>query len=170
MNDDTPASNSGATLGEIPSGTVAAEALAERISRIERERNRVSRADWETLYRQISTLCHQLAESSFIRGDLEAESRLYAMLHASDLEEFDRRVDHLAEYVEAKLTHMAQLKADQTGTAPDEVPRLASRGLAAPGLTRMQSAAGPSGSDFILDTDSDAAGKRSAPRRGVLRL
>lgn len=167
MIDDTPEP----TFGEVETGTAAAEALAERIARIERERRKVSREDWETLFRQISTLCRQLSESSFIRGDLEAENRLHAMMRAADLEDFDRRVDHLAEYVEAKLTHLAMLKANETGATPEEVPRLASRGLAAPGLTRMQSAAGPSGSDFILDRDDDdAAGKRTPPRRGVLRL
>jgi len=154
-----------------PLGFTYADQLQRRIDRIERERRRVGFADWSTLFRQIRTLCEQLAKTPFILGDLEAEMRLDQVLLAPDLEEFDRRVDHLAEYIEAKLAFNAAVKAEETGAPTEDAPRLRSRVPAAPGLSRMAAAAGPSGSDFDLDDPSNTAENGPSPRRrGVLRL
>ena len=157
--------------GQRASALVYAENLQRRIDRIESERRRVGVGDWKTLFRQIRTVCQQLAETPFISGDLEAEIRLERVLMAPDFDQFDQRVHHLAEYIEGKLEYIAAENAVQTGKPVEEVPRLMSRARLAPGLSRMVSVAGPSGSDFEFATRPDGPDdSQPRPRRGVIRL
>jgi len=152
-------------------GLAYAERLQRRIDRIEAERRRVGADDWKTLFRQMRVLCEQLAATPFILGDLEAETRLDRMLLAPDLEEFDRRVDHLADYIEAKLAYNAAVTAAQTGEPVEEAPHLRRTVSAAPGVSRMAAASGPSGSDFDVNSTTDTSDQgQQRSRRGVLRL
>lgn len=145
-------------------------ATARRIANLERERKRIRPEDWQTLFRQIRTLAGELVAHPFLKGDLEAEVRLDRMLLSADLEEFDRRVDDLAEYVRGKLAFNAAMEALERGdiaaaTAPPPPAPPPPRPDA--GLARMVGAQGPSGSDFDL---GGPAGGDAPRRRGVIRL
>lgn len=144
------------------------DASARRLAEIERERRRIRPEDWDTLFRQIATMMQQLAAHPFIRGDLEAETRLEAMLGAPDMEAFDQATDRLAEYVEGKLAFNAALKALEEGGPMPELPRLRSAGQATGQAVRAAASHGPSGSDFDLGDGADAP--QPLGRRGVLRL
>lgn len=146
-------------------------ATARRIATIERERKRIRPEDWQTLFRQLRTLAGELVAHPFLKGDLEAEVRLDRMLLSADLEEFDRRVDELAEYVRGKLAFNAAMDALERGDTaaleaamPPPTPRPAGPDS---GLTRLAAAQGPSGSDFDL---GGPAGGNAPRRRGVIRL
>lgn len=144
--------------------------LAKRLARIERERQRVRPEDWQTLFRQMRTLLEQLSRHPFLKGDAEAEARLARMTSAADLEEFDRRVDHLAEYVMGKLAFNAAMKGepvDPSQLHPTSTVQSRAMGAAAREAARY----GPSGDDF--DAPGDGDGDRPAParpRRTVVRL
>ncbi len=157
-------------------------ASARRIREIEREMRRVSRDDWDGLFRQMGTLLTTLAQHPFLRGDAEAEARLAEMFLAGDLEEFDRRTDRLAEYVYGKLDYNLALRAaaeaeSQAEAARAEAVRAAQAAgqdapdkpdppAAAPapraqsprgtqGTARRLMRSGPSGDDFDLGPDPD---------------
>jgi hypothetical protein len=141
--------------------------LGEAMSRIDRERRRVRPEDWDTLLRQIQTLFVELGTHPFLAGDAHAEMLLARMGAASDLEEFDRRVTDLGQYVAGKLAYNAALRALREGREPDPadlIPR--SFGASAPGAGRVVAQGGPSGSDFAIASDPAPAEQR----RSILRL
>ena len=141
--------------------------MAGRIAAIERERKRIRRADWDTLFRQIRTVAGELITHPFIAGDLEAEARISRMLAAADLEEFALRVTDLEEYVQGKLAYNAAMDALEQGeSAPDAAPPPPPSPTAT-GTSRRVAAHGPSGSDFEV---SPGEGPKPATRRGMLRL
>lgn len=154
-----------------PPATQAALAdMARRIATIERERRRIRPEDWKTLFRQIRTLAQELIAHPFLKGDLEAEQRLDRMLTSADLEEFDRRVDDLGEYVRGKVAFNAAMDAlerGDTAAAAAAPPPVARPAPGASAVSRMAAAHGPSGSDFDL---GGPAGGDAPRRRGVLRL
>ena len=168
---DSPLPTDPAAYNAPPDTQAMLAAMARRIVALERERKRIRREDWETLFRQIRTLAGELIAHPFLKGDLEAEARLDRMLLSADLEEFDRRVDDLDEYVRGKLAFnaaMAALERGDTAAAeaaapPPPPPRARPDG----GLSRMVAAQGPSGSDFDL---GGPAGGDAPRRRGVIRL
>lgn len=142
-------------------------ALSAAMERIDRERRRVRPSDWDTLFRQMHTLFLELARHPFLAGDVHAEMLLARMAAAPDLEEFDKRVSALGDYVGGKLAFNAAIVAAREGREPDPsdlIPR--KFGATAPGLGRVVGQFGPSGSDFAL---SDEAQPERA-RRGILRL
>lgn len=141
--------------------------LGEAMARIERERRRVLPSDWDTLFRQMQTLFVELGTHPFLAGDAHAEMLLARMGAASDLEEFDRRVSALGEYVAGKLAYNAALRAVREGREPDPadlIPR--SFGASAPGAGRVVAQVGPSGSDFAIASDPAPVEQR----RSILRL
>jgi hypothetical protein len=157
--------------------------LGRRLQEIERVRQMVRPEDWQTMFRQMGDVLGQLAAHPFLRGDAEAETRLTKMMRASDLEEFDRGVDHLADYVAGKLAFNAALKGkpvDPSALHPTSTAQSRATGMPA----RASAAHGPSGDDFMVDapdvadeqtsdTGRDTGGETTVPdrpRRSVLRL
>lgn len=141
--------------------------LGAAIERIERERRKVRPEDWDTLFRQMRAALEALGTHPFLAGDLHAEMLLSRMTAAADLEEFDKRVDALGDYVAGKLAYNATLKALREGREPDPAELQPRRfGGTAPGAARVVAQFGPSGSDFELT--GEPAGPKA--RRGILRL
>lgn len=141
--------------------------LGDAIARIHRERRRVLPSDWDTLFRQIHSLFLDLAAHPFLAGDSHAEMLLARMAASSDLEEFDKRVTDLGDYVAGKLAYNAALKALRDGREPDPGDLIPRRfGASAPGAGRVVAQFGPSGSDFALSDEPAPA----RARRGILRL
>ncbi len=141
--------------------------LGAAIERIERERRRVRPEDWDTLFRQMRDLIVALGTHPFIAGDVHAEMLVARMCGAADLEDFDRRVSDLGEYIAGKLAYNAALKAVREGREPDPAELIPRRfGGSAPNGGRVVAQLGPSGSDF------DLTGEAVSPalRRGILRL
>lgn len=172
-----------------PDAIIAAS--ARRIREIEREMRRVSRDDWDALFRQMGTLLTTLAQHPFLRGDAEAEARLAEMYLCTDLEEFDRRTDRLAEYVYGKLDYNLALRAAAEAEAraqaaqaagedtpePAETPAAPAPRAQAPrstqGTARRLMRSGPSGDDFDLGPDPDEdpdEPTETPPRRQRSRL
>lgn len=151
-------------------------ALGKRLAAIDRERQRIRPEDWQTLFRQMRTLLDQLATHPFLRGDAEAELRLKRMMRAADMDEFDRRVDHLAAYVAGKLAYNAAIRGKEVDPSvlhPGSTPQARATGMAA----RASAQHGPSGDDFLIQPDAapDTQGGEDQPdpprpRRSVLRL
>ena len=131
-------------------------------------RQEVRQEDWATLLRQMGGQLDILARHPFLRGDLEAESRLRAMLRARDLEALDKATDHLADYLTAKRDFQAALEARRKGLPPPPP----SRSIAGPTMGRAEArraaVAGPSGDDFELGAASGTP--ETFDRRGRLRL
>ncbi|MCL3883313.1 hypothetical protein [Marivita sp. GX14005] len=128
---------------------------AADLARIKRAAQRIGKAEWQTLFRQLRDAATALATHPFLAGDIEAERRLVEALSADDLEEMNLRLDRLAEYVDAKLAFHAEL----TGEAP---PPSVQRPVSG-----RRGAGGPSGDDFAIAGDKDAP---RLARRDVLRL
>lgn len=141
--------------------------LGRSIAAIERERRRVRPGDWDTLFRQMGDVLHQLASHPFIAGDLHAEMLISRLAGAADLPDLDTRVDALGEYIAGKLAFQAALTAARDGREPDPADLLPRQfGAQAPGAGRVLAQQGPSGSDFAI-ADKD---KAHPPQRSVFRL
>jgi hypothetical protein len=160
---------------EQTEATIAA--LGRRLAELDRERQRVRPEDWTTLFRQMRVLLEQLAAHPFLRGDAEAEARLTRMMRASDLEAFDRGVDHLADYVAGKLAFNAAIRGkavDPSALHPTSSVQTRATGMAA----RASAQHGPSGDDFAIgdaaapepDPSRPESPQPKPPRRSMLRL
>ncbi|WP_284262783.1 hypothetical protein [Roseicyclus amphidinii] len=124
--------------------------------------------DWSTLLRQLGDHLRLLVEAPFLKGDLEAELRLRAMLAAQDMEELHAATDRLAEYVNDRLNALERLQALAEGREPPAPRERFATGDGAAAVARRSIAAGPSGSDFVLDQSRTVELAELA--RGPLRL
>ena len=123
------------------------EELRAQLARARRRARTRTKDDWATLFRHMADAARRLADHPFLKGDAEAELRLKRTLAATDFEEMDRRLDHLADYLEGK---MAAVAIRQGRTPPP--PRARRNGPDGRAMGSM----GPSGDDF---------GPEAAPRR-----
>ena len=141
--------------------------LGQAMVEVERERRRVRPEDWATLFRQMRDVLQQLLTHPFIAGDAHAEMLATRMLAASDMVEFDTRLDRFGEYIAGKLAYNAALAAIREGREPDPASLIPRKfGASAPGAGRVVGRHGPSGSDFEIA----GGGETVQPRRGILRL
>jgi hypothetical protein len=125
-------------------------------------------SDWSTLLRQLGDHLRLLVAAPFLRGDLEAELRLRAMLRAQDMAELHAATDRLADYVNDRLNALERLAALSEGREPPPPRERFAVGEGAAAVARRSVAAGPSGSDFVLDTRNTVA--LAELSRGPLRL
>lgn len=135
--------------------------LDAALARLERASAQRKALDWDTLFRQLADAMTRLCEHPFIRGDMEAELRLEAVLRASDLEMMDQRMDHLVSYVTGKIAFTLAARGEDAGAEMRPIHSGPPDGT----NTRRVAAGGPSGDDFNLSEAEDAP-----PLRGVLRL
>lgn len=178
---DTKQTSSGASDAGAYDGPTAADNALRQISdalrRIERERKRVRPEDWATLFRQTERVLSDLVDHPFVKGDREAEIRLANVIYSVDLEDMDRQVDRLAEYLIGKLEFNMKMREQDSGKKDNRVPRYVAPASSTTEATRAQARHGPSGSDFDLTPPSTSdPGKggndtsKPPSRRSVLRL
>ena len=151
--------------------------VSDALRRIERERKRVRPEDWATLFRQTERVLSDLVDHPFVKGDREAEIRLANIIYSADLEDMDRNVDRLAEYLIGKLEFNIKMRNRDAGQKDERAPRYVAPASTTTEATRAQARHGPSGSDFDIappsDCDAGVLNKDTSKppvRRSVLRL
>lgn len=146
----------------------AAEALAAseaRLAEIESLRGRVSRRQWETVFRQMEEALKALARSPLVTDDPEAEGRFRDLAGARNPEELALAFDRFAEHVTGRLGEVvaARVAAGEMSAAD---AAMALRGIGSGIHTRAPVETSPR---EVAPVGGDGT-PRSVPKRTVLRL